>query len=91
MNRAAGTGLIGGGIALIVVGAILDFAVTVTTKGFNINTVGLILLIAGIVSFLTGIIVVAFGGRSHTTLREDVHATPGGHERVQERDEWASS
>lgn len=90
MNRAAGTGLIGGGIALIVLGAILDFAVTVTTKGFNINTVGLILLIMGIVSFLTGVMVVAFGGRSRTTLREDVHATPGGHERVQERDEWAS-
>jgi len=90
MNRAAGTGLIGGGIALIVLGAILDFAVTVTTKGFNINTVGLILLIMGIVSFLTGVMVVAFGGRSRTTLREDVHSTPGGHERVQERDEWAS-
>jgi hypothetical protein len=90
MNRAAGTGLIGGGIALIVLGAILDFAVTVTTKGFNINTVGLILLIMGVVSFLTGVMVVAFGGRSRTTLREDVHSTPGGHERVQERDEWAS-
>jgi hypothetical protein len=90
MNRAAGTGLIGGGIGLIVVGAILEFAVSVTTKGFNINTVGLILLIMGIVSFLTGVLVVAFGGRSRTTLREDVHTTPGGHERLQERDEWAS-
>ena len=39
---------IGVGIFLIAVGAILDFAVKVTTRGFNINTIGLILMIAGV-------------------------------------------
>jgi hypothetical protein len=32
---------------LLVVGAILTFAVDVTTSGFSINTVGIILMIAG--------------------------------------------
>ena len=34
-------------IVLIAVGAILRFAVSVTTTGFNIHTVGVILMIAG--------------------------------------------
>ncbi len=38
MNRAAGTGLMAFGLVLVVLGAILDFAVSVTTTGFNINT-----------------------------------------------------
>jgi len=38
---------IGASIFLLVVGAILTFAVNVTTSGFNINTVGIILMIAG--------------------------------------------
>jgi hypothetical protein len=38
---------IGASIFLLVVGAILTFAVDVTTSGFNINTVGIILMIAG--------------------------------------------
>jgi hypothetical protein len=40
-----GTGV---SILLIAVGAILRFAVTVTATGFNIHTIGLILLIVGI-------------------------------------------
>jgi hypothetical protein len=38
---------IGVGIFLIAVGAILDFAVKVSTRGFNVNTIGLILMIVG--------------------------------------------
>jgi hypothetical protein len=38
---------LGVSIFLLVVGAILTFAVDVTTSGFNINTVGIILMIAG--------------------------------------------
>ena len=34
---------IGTSLVLIAIGAILDFAVTVHTNGFNINTIGLIL------------------------------------------------
>ncbi|HEY5336169.1 MAG TPA: DUF6458 family protein [Mycobacteriales bacterium] len=43
---------IGVGILLIAVGAIMDFAITVNGKGFNIHTVGLILMIAGVLGIL---------------------------------------
>jgi len=90
MNRAAGTGLMGFGLVLVVIGAILDFAVSVNTSGFNVNTVGLILLIVGIVAFLSGLIVVVTTSSRHTTLREDVRETPSGHQRVvDERDNLA--
>jgi hypothetical protein len=45
----------GGSILLIVVGAILRFAVHVHTKGFNLHTVGLILMIAGAVGLVVAI------------------------------------
>lgn len=38
---------IGTSLLLIAVGAILRFAVSVTTSGFNIHTVGVILMIVG--------------------------------------------
>jgi Zn-dependent protease with chaperone function len=38
---------IGVSIFLLVVGAILTFAVEVSASGFNINTVGIILMLAG--------------------------------------------
>jgi len=38
---------LGTSIFLVAVGAILDFAVTVHTNGFNLNTIGLILMIVG--------------------------------------------
>src|SRR5881275_904094 len=52
MNRAAGTGLMALSVVMAVVGAILTYAVSVTTNGFSIHTVGLILLITGIVLFV---------------------------------------
>jgi hypothetical protein len=90
MNRTAGTGLLGSGVVLVVVVAILEFAVTVTARGFNIHTVGIILLTVGAVAFVTGLLVVTLGGRSRTTVREDVHSTPGGHERIEQRDDWVA-
>lgn len=43
---------IGVGIFLIAIGAILEFAITVNGRGFNIHTVGVILMIAGAVGIL---------------------------------------
>ena len=40
---------IGVGIFLIAVGAIMEFAITVNGSGFNIHTVGLILMIVGVI------------------------------------------
>ena len=91
MSRGAGSGLIGFGIVMVVIGAILDYAVSVHTSGFNINTVGLILLIAGIVSVLVGLVMFFAGGTRRSVMREDVRAVPGGSERrVEQRDDLAS-
>lgn len=85
MYRGAGSGLIGLGVVLGVVGAILKYAVSVETEGFNINTMGLILMIAGIVVFAVGAIVLALGGRPRrTSVREDIQQTPTGTTRVEE-------
>jgi hypothetical protein len=48
---------IGTSIVLIAIGAILRFAVSVTTHGFNIHTIGLILLIVGIVGLVVSLLV----------------------------------
>ncbi|MGD0197135.1 MAG: hypothetical protein ABSC56_04400 [Solirubrobacteraceae bacterium] len=40
---------IGTSIVLIAVGAVLRFAVSVSTSGFNLHSVGLILMIVGVV------------------------------------------
>ena len=46
---------IGASIFLLVIGAILTFAVNVSTEGFNINTVGIILMVAGVVGLLLSV------------------------------------
>ena len=43
---------LGTSIFLIAVGAILRFAVSVTTSGFNLHTVGVILMIVGLVGLV---------------------------------------
>ena len=91
MNGTTGTGVMVFGLVLVVLGAILDYAVTVTTSGFNINTVGLILLIVGIVAFLSGLLVLVLSRSRRTTIREDVRQTPSGRQRfLEERDDPAS-
>jgi hypothetical protein len=47
---------IGVSIFLLVVGAILTFAVEVDARGFNINTVGIILMIAGVLGLLLSLL-----------------------------------
>lgn len=62
---ALGTSLI-----LIAVGAVLRFAVSVTTHGFNIHTIGLILIIVGAVGLLVSLLWM-------TMWRERAAARPG--------------
>jgi hypothetical protein len=90
MNRNTGAGLLGFGIVLVIIGAILEFAVTAQAKGFSVNTVGMILLIVGIVSFLLGLVFMISGGSRTTTVTRDVHNTPAGQRQVlEERDSLA--
>jgi hypothetical protein len=52
---------IGFSIFLFVVGAILTFAVEVDTSGFNINTVGIILMVGGLLGLFASVL---FGAAS---------------------------
>ena len=47
---------LGTSIVLIAIGAILRFAVTVSTHGFNIHTIGVILMVVGIVGLIITLI-----------------------------------
>ena len=47
---------IGTSIFLIAVGAILDFAVDVSTKGFKLHTIGVILMVVGAIGVLLSLI-----------------------------------
>ena len=46
---------IGSSLVIFAVGAVLRFAVTVTTTSFNIHTVGVILMIVGGIGFLNNV------------------------------------
>jgi hypothetical protein len=47
LAEEAGTLSLGASIFLLAVGAVLTFAVEVTTSGFSLHTVGIILMVAG--------------------------------------------
>ena len=74
---------IGVGLFLVALGAVLTFAVNVTTSGFNINTIGVILMIVG--GFGIFLELVLFAPRRRTAV-----ATTGGARRtvVEERDTY---
>jgi ABC-type antimicrobial peptide transport system permease subunit len=59
---------IGTSVALIAVGAILKFAVTTTVSGISIPTVGVVLMVAGIL----GLVVTLFFLSSRNSRRDPV-------------------
>jgi uncharacterized membrane protein len=61
---------IGVGIFLAAVGAILTFAVSVTTTGFNIHTIGIILMIVGIAGILLDLVLFMPRRRQHTVVTD---------------------
>jgi len=71
--------MVGGAVVSLIVfavGAILDFAVTVSTAqhGFNVNTVGVILMIVGAIGFVVSLASWSFMGnglRRHRTVVDD--------------------
>jgi hypothetical protein len=73
---------IGTSIFLIAVGAILKYAVTAHASGVNINTVGVILMIAGVV----GLLVSLFWMTVWADRRRRVGAEPVAERRVVDRD-----
>jgi uncharacterized protein DUF6458 len=61
---------VGGSIFLIAVGAILRYAVTDSISGINLATVGLILMIAGIVGLVIGLFMYANARRTAYVVRD---------------------
>ncbi len=55
---------IGGSIFLIAVGAILRYAVTASVSGIELQTVGLILMIAGIIGLVISLAILFMNDRS---------------------------
>jgi hypothetical protein len=47
---------LGTSLVLIAIGAILDFAVNVNTPGFNVHTVGVILMVVGALGVLLSLV-----------------------------------
>ncbi|MEA2406870.1 MAG: hypothetical protein QOE69_989 [Thermoleophilaceae bacterium] len=65
---------IGTSIFLIAVGAILRYAVNVSVEGVEIDTVGLILMVVGIIGLVISLAVV-FMGRDDGVARPDDYPT----------------
>jgi uncharacterized membrane protein YidH (DUF202 family) len=90
MNRNSGIGLTSFGAVLVIIGAILRFATTVTTSGFNIHKIGDILLVVGILLVAISIFMITMGSRSRSTTRTEVRETAAGQQRTQQRDDWGT-
>lgn len=75
-------------MVLVVVGAILRFATSVQTSGFNIHKVGDIFLLVGILMVILSLVIIAMGSRRRVVTRTDVRATPTGQQRTDQRDDW---
>ncbi len=63
---------LGTSLFLIAIGAILRFAVSVSTRGFNIQTVGIILIIVGVVGMLISLLsMTLWSDRRRRVVAED--------------------
>lgn len=57
---------------LIAVGAILKFAVTATVSGIDLATVGVILMVVGVVGLLFSLLLLTRAGRGTVVTRDRV-------------------
>ena len=74
---------IGAGIALFAIGAILAFAVNVQVEWVNLDMIGFILMGAGLVIFVIGIVLLARRRRTESVTHTAVD--PTSNERVTRR------
>jgi membrane-bound ClpP family serine protease len=74
---------IGSGIALFVIGAILAFAVNIEVAAIDLDLIGYILMGAGVIIFIIGIVMMARKRQTSTTTRSAVDPNNG--EAVQRR------
>jgi putative Mn2+ efflux pump MntP len=68
---------LGTSLFLIAVGAVLRFAVHVTTHGFNLHTIGVILIVVGAIGLIISLIWMASAGRRRErVVRYDDRGVP---------------
>ena len=67
---------IGTSLLLIAVGAILRYAVTDSVSGVDLTTVGLILLIVGVVGLVLGLFLTFATSRRDTVVTRDRYVDP---------------
>jgi hypothetical protein len=77
---------IGSAIVLFVIGAILTYGVDAELAGLDIDTIGYILMGAGLVGGIIGLIYALSAGSRRTTYVEEVPPAPAPRERVIERE-----
>ncbi len=77
---------IGAGVFLIAVGAILTFALDVTVSGINLDVVGIILMLAGLVGIAVDLAI--FAPRRRGVGRADVVEPAYGSRTVVERERY---
>ncbi len=68
---------LGGGIFLFVVGAIFAFAITVSPSWIDLQVLGYILMGAGVLVIILGIILLVRKRRSTITVREGIDPATG--------------
>jgi len=66
----------------------MRYAVSAHASGFSVHKAGVILLLVGIGIVVVSLLIVVLGGRSRSTTRTDVQATPSGQERTEQQDDW---
>ena len=68
---------IGASIFLIALGAVLAFAVDVSTSGIDLNTIGVILMVVGVIGLAVGMLILNgggfYGGPRRRTVVEDAY------------------
>jgi hypothetical protein len=73
---------IGASIFLIALGAVLAFAVDVSTSGIDLNTIGVILMVVGVIGLALGMLILNggagfYGGPRRRTIVDDAYVDDG--------------
>jgi hypothetical protein len=82
---------IGTSLVLIAIGAILNYAVDVTVQGLEIHTVGVILMVLGVVGLLISLLYMAFWAdrtRPREAVVDEGVAPPAGTVRRERVERW---
>jgi Domain of unknown function (DUF6458) len=74
---------IGAGLFLVAIGAVLTFAVNATVSGVNIQTIGVILMIVGVLGIILDLVI--FAPRRRTVTTQTAPVQQAGTQTVVER------